>query len=122
MPIIPATTPRPSTTRMMMAPKFRTSKTAVTALSTLHLLPVAGLLERAGRAVDRRLVEVLAHQHHPDGKAVGHAAGHRHRGTMRDVKRRRVADHLHRPPAVLLAARPGPARGRRLHPHGGSDR
>src|SRR5262249_40107862 len=31
-----------------------------------HLLPVASLLERIGRAVDRGFVEILAHQHHAD--------------------------------------------------------
>src|SRR5881409_121329 len=83
-----------------------------------HLLPVARLLEGLSRAVDGRLVEVLADEHHAGRQPVHHAARHRHGGMVRHVEGRRVADHLERPLDVLFAAGLRARQRRRLHRRG----
>src|SRR5438046_2930382 len=83
-----------------------------------HLLPVARLLEGLSRAVDGRLVEVLADEHHAGWQPVHHAARHRHGGMVGHVEGRRVADHLERPLDVLFAAGLRARQRRRLHRRG----
>src|SRR3954464_4462428 len=65
-------------------------------LPGLHLGPVACRLERGGRAVDDRLVVVLAYQHQTDGQAIAHAAGNAHGRMAGSVKGGRVGDHFER--------------------------
>src|SRR5260370_2251240 len=67
-----------STRRVMVSPPERWCRVS------LHRLPVAGLLEGMRRALDRRLVPSLAHQHHPDRHPVGHAPRDRHRPLLPD--------------------------------------
>src|SRR5438046_1533507 len=83
-----------------------------------HLFPVPRLLEGLSGAIDGRLVEVLADEHHAGWQPVYHAARHRHGGMVGHVEGRRVADHLERPLDVLFAAGLRARQRRRLSPPG----
>src|SRR4051794_28892454 len=60
----------------------------------LHLLPVARALERRGGPIDRRLLEMLTHQHQADWQPVAHAAGKRHRRMTGGIEWRGIRNHL----------------------------
>src|SRR5262245_51515251 len=66
-------------------------------------------------AVNGRLVEMLAHQHQPDGKAVDETTGERHRRMVRDVEGAGVPDHLEGALHVELPRRVGWRKGSGLH-------
>src|SRR5206468_1244591 len=83
-----------------------------------HLFPVPRLLEDLSSAIDGRLVDVLADEHHAGWQPVHHSARHRHGGMLGHLEGRRVADPLERPLDVLFAAGLRARQRRRLHRRG----
>jgi len=60
-------------------------------------LPVPGLLEGMGRAIERTLVEMAAYQHQANRQAFDHSARQGDRWVVGSVKRTGVTEHLARP-------------------------